>query len=210
MQERSPETNLQHFTAFVLHQSFLLIGRLTGPVGFEAGGCLPDSQQALSLLIHKAAADAFHVGQVDPHQLPAILRVQTSEGQAGSVPAADRARTVRRRVPGTQQHEVQRPPNPLLRPSGPIHLPNPLAQPSGPSPCPILWPKPLAQPSDPTLLPNPLAQPSGPTLLSQLPVALLCCLVLISQIRPACTTVYAALLSENEGQSTPCAAPLSC
>lgn len=81
-------SNLEHIAALMLHQSLLVIGRLTGPIGLETGRCFLDTQEALSLLIHKTAADPLHIGQVHTHQLPAILRVQTSEGEAGPVSAA--------------------------------------------------------------------------------------------------------------------------
>lgn len=59
--------NLEHVAAFVLQQSLLVIGRLAAPVGLEAGSGFLNAQQALSLLIHKAAADSLHVGQVHTH-----------------------------------------------------------------------------------------------------------------------------------------------
>ena len=82
-------SDLEHVAALVLHQGLLVIGCLAGPVRLEAGSCLLHAQQALPLLIHKAAADSLHIGEIHPHQLPPVLRVQASKWQAWPVPAND-------------------------------------------------------------------------------------------------------------------------
>ena len=81
---------LEHVTALVLDERLAVRSRLADPVGLEAGCSLPNAQQALTLLVHKAAADAFHIGQVHAHQLPSVLGVQASERQAGSIPASSK------------------------------------------------------------------------------------------------------------------------
>lgn len=89
MCHRDSWSDLEHVAALVLHQGLLVIGGLAGPVRLEAGSRLLHAQQAFPLLIHKAAADSLHVGEVHAHQLPPILRVQASEWQAWPVPADD-------------------------------------------------------------------------------------------------------------------------
>ena len=82
-------SDLEHVTALVLHQGLLVIDGLAGPVRLEAGSRLLHAQQAFPLLIHKAAADSLHIGEIHTHQLPPVLRVQASEWQAWPVPADD-------------------------------------------------------------------------------------------------------------------------
>ena len=79
--------DLEHVAALVLHQGLLVIGALAGPVRLEAGSCLFHAQQAVPLLIDKTAADSLHVGEINTHQLPPVLRIQASEWQAWPVPA---------------------------------------------------------------------------------------------------------------------------
>ena len=85
--QRLGRNHLEHIAAFVLHKSLLVIWRLAGPVGLEAGSCLFDLQQTFPFLVHKAPADALNVGQVHPHQLSAILWVKASERQARPISA---------------------------------------------------------------------------------------------------------------------------
>ncbi len=89
MRQHDSRSDLEHVAALVLHQGLLVIGSLAGPVRLEASSRLLHAQQAFPLLIHKAAADSLHVGEIHAHQLPPILRVQASEWQAWPVPADD-------------------------------------------------------------------------------------------------------------------------